>query len=97
LLTLFLIPGGTLLETMQISERIPASLSQHWWWEAFVMAHQVWALLILSVLLVRQMWVKYIFHPVSDKVVASGAIWTTHWVLLSMRSFAMPEKRLHSG
>jgi hypothetical protein len=82
LLALFLIPGGTLLETMQISERIPASLSQQ---------------LILSVLLVRQMWVKYIFHPVSDKVVASGAIWTTHWVLLSMRSFAMPEKRLHSG
>jgi hypothetical protein len=73
LLAPFLIPGGTLLETMQISGRIPASLSQHWWWEAFVMAHQVWALLILSVLLVRQMWVKYIFHPVSDKVVGSNA------------------------
>jgi hypothetical protein len=73
LLAPFLIPGGTLLETMQISGRIPASLSQHWWWEAFVMAHQVWALLILSMLLVRQMWVKYIFHPVSDKVMDSHA------------------------
>ena len=58
LLAPFLIPGGTLLETMEISGRIPASLSQHRWWEAFVMPHQAWALLLLSVLLVRQMLVE---------------------------------------
>ncbi len=73
LLAPFLVPGGTLLETMQSSGRIPASLSHHWWWEAFVMAHQVWALVLLSLLLVRQMWVRYFFHPVSDKVMDSHA------------------------
>ena len=51
----FLIPGGTLLETMQIAGRIPRALTNHWWWEAVVMPHQVWALLFLSIVLLREM------------------------------------------
>jgi Glycosyltransferase family 87 len=51
----FLAPGGTLLETMEVGGSIPAGLSQHWWWDAFVMAHQVWALLFLGILLRREM------------------------------------------
>jgi len=37
----FLIPGGTLLEAMQIGGRIPPTLTNHRWWEALVMPHQV--------------------------------------------------------
>lgn len=51
----FLIPGGTLLETLEVNGRIPATLAHRAWWEAFIMAHQVWFLLALSVVLVCQM------------------------------------------
>ncbi len=51
----FLIPGGTLLETMQIAGSVPRALTSHWWWEALVMPHQVWALVFMSLLLLREM------------------------------------------
>ncbi|MGA8274544.1 MAG: glycosyltransferase family 87 protein [Candidatus Sulfotelmatobacter sp.] len=51
----FLVPGGTLLETMQRSGRIPQALANHWWWQALVMPHQVWMLLFLAILLLREM------------------------------------------
>jgi len=51
----FLVPGGTMLETMQSGGRIPAALSSHWSWQVFVMPHQVWALLLLGVLLLWEM------------------------------------------
>jgi hypothetical protein len=51
----FLIPGGTLLETMESSGRIPSALAHRWWWEMIVMPHQVWLLLLLSVLLLYAM------------------------------------------
>ncbi len=51
----FLIPGGTLLETMEIGGRIPAGLTRHWWCDGFVMPHQVWALLFLGILLLGEM------------------------------------------
>ncbi len=51
----FLIPGGTLLETMEVSGRIPPSLAHRWWWEMFVMPHQVWMLLCLGILLLCEM------------------------------------------
>ncbi len=51
----FLIPGGTLLETVEIGGRIPTGLRGHWWWDGFVMAHQVWTLLFLGILLLREM------------------------------------------
>jgi hypothetical protein len=51
----FLVPGGTLLETMQGSGRIPFSLANRWWWEALIMPHEVWVLSFLSVLLLCEM------------------------------------------
>ena len=53
----FLIPGLTLLETVQIAGRIPRVLTNRWWWEALVMPHQVWVLLLLSIVLLREMGV----------------------------------------
>jgi hypothetical protein len=52
----FLIPGGTLLETMEASGRIPPSLAHRWWWEMIVMPHQVWLLLLLGVILLCEMF-----------------------------------------
>jgi len=51
----FLIPGGTILETMQANRRIPLTWASRWWWELFVMPHQVWMLLLLSLLLLYEM------------------------------------------
>jgi len=56
LMTPFLIPGGTILETLQGNGRFPVSLTNRAWWQAFVMAHQVWALLLLSLLLLSEMF-----------------------------------------
>jgi hypothetical protein len=58
----FLLPGGTLLETLESTGCIPATLAHGWWWEAFVMAHQVWLLLLLSVLLLYRM----VTHRIPD-------------------------------
>jgi hypothetical protein len=51
----FLIPGGTILETLQASGRIPSTLASRWWWQMIVMPHQVWMLFFLSVLLLYEM------------------------------------------
>jgi hypothetical protein len=52
----FLLPGGTILETLQANGRVPTWLANRAWWQAFVMAHQVWALLLLSLLLIGAMF-----------------------------------------
>ena len=62
----FLIPGGTILETLQASGRIPSTLASRWWWEMIVMPHQVWMLFFLSVLLLYEM------NAVSDNESAQG-------------------------
>jgi hypothetical protein len=51
----FLIPGGTLLETMQADGHIPSAIVRHWWWDAVVMPHEIWALFLLSILLLYEM------------------------------------------
>jgi hypothetical protein len=51
----FLVPGGTILQAMADSGRIPAGLANRWWCQSFLMAHQVWALLLLGSLLVYEM------------------------------------------
>src|SRR5580698_5582324 len=61
----FLVPGGTLLETMETSGQIPAALANRWWWEGLVMPHQVWLLLFLSVLLLCEMTTRG--HWANDK------------------------------
>jgi hypothetical protein len=54
----FLLPGGTILQTLQENGRLPASLVDRAWWQAFVMAHQAWVLLLLSLLLLGAMFAR---------------------------------------
>jgi hypothetical protein len=54
LLAIFLVPGGTALERLAYSGYF-AAVQHRWWWDAFVMPHQVWALLILVVVLLQAM------------------------------------------
>ena len=51
----FLVPGGTLLEQMQLRGVVSAAVCGSWWWNALVMPHQVWVLAILSVVLLEAM------------------------------------------
>ena len=44
----FLAPGGTWLELQAGAGRIPQAVTQAWWWNALVMPHQVWALLVMA-------------------------------------------------
>lgn len=46
----FLAPGGTILEQMQQKEYF-AALRVHWWWNAIVLPHESWSILVLAVLL----------------------------------------------
>ncbi len=62
----FLVPGGTLLEIMQAEGRIPTALANHWWWRIIVMPHQVWLLLILSMVLLREMHTYHLFAGKGD-------------------------------
>jgi hypothetical protein len=54
----FLIPGGTILQTMQTNGRIPSTLAERWWWDTIVMPHEIWALFLLSLLLLYAMAVQ---------------------------------------
>jgi len=58
----FLIPGGTILQTMQTDGRIPSTLSECWWWDTIVMPHEIWALFFLSLLLLYEMAVQRNFE-----------------------------------
>ncbi len=58
----FLIPGGTILQTMQINGRIPSTLSERWWWDTIVMPHEIWALFFLSLLLLYEIAVQRNFE-----------------------------------
>jgi hypothetical protein len=55
LLLPFLVPGGTLLEAMEAKQKIPQTCVHSWWWESFIMAHEVWLLVFLGILLIYQM------------------------------------------
>jgi hypothetical protein len=50
LLVVFLIPGGTALEKLSYSGHF-AAVQHQWWWDAFIMPHEVWALLMLGIVL----------------------------------------------
>ena len=52
----FAVPGAWMLESMQNAGRLPHYLTAAWWWDPVVMSHQVWALLLLAVLLLGVMW-----------------------------------------
>jgi hypothetical protein len=51
----FLLPGGTMLQVLQSEKRIPASVSNAWWWHLVVLPHEVWALIALSFVLLYAM------------------------------------------
>jgi hypothetical protein len=55
LITPFFFPGGSMLETLQNTGRVSPRLAANWWWNEFVMPHDVWMLLLLALLLILQM------------------------------------------
>lgn len=56
LLVPFAVPGAWALESLQNSNRIPAFLTGKWWWEPVVLGHEIWAILLLALLLVSANW-----------------------------------------
>ena len=54
LILIFLLPGGSLLEGFQRRNYWP-QLQHSWFWMCFVMPHQVWALVLLSLVLLIEM------------------------------------------
>lgn len=54
LVLVFLVPGGSLLERLQHTNHFVA-LQHSWWWTHFAMPHQIWALVLLSGVLLQAM------------------------------------------
>jgi hypothetical protein len=54
LISVFLLPGGSALEQLQHTSRLQA-VQHSWWWTCFIMPHQIWALIFLSVTLLQAM------------------------------------------
>src|SRR5205814_4899774 len=52
----FVIPGGSLLERLSSKGALPAGLLVSNWWNAIVMAHTAWCLLLLSLVLLFQLY-----------------------------------------
>src|SRR5271166_1090881 len=77
----FLIPGGTLLQELQNSGRIPSALTSYWWWQKIVMPHEVWLLFFLSILLLCEMTIDWnrpnfsaaLSNPTQPRGSSSGA------------------------
>jgi len=51
LVAVFLVPGGALLQRLSSEGVVPRTISSQFWWDPIVMAHQTWALLGLSLVL----------------------------------------------
>lgn len=49
-LAVFLLPGAALPHRLAESGLVPAAIARTWFWQAVVMPHQVWALLLLALL-----------------------------------------------
>jgi hypothetical protein len=54
-LSAFMVPGGSMLETLRNRGLINSSLNSADWWNGFVMAHAVWCLLLLTLVLLYEM------------------------------------------
>ena len=52
LLLAFAVPGGWALESLQNAQRIPSSITGHWWWNVVFLGHEIWSLFFLGLLLV---------------------------------------------
>jgi hypothetical protein len=48
----FLVPGPVMLQQLIVKGRLPASLNNELWWSAVVLAHEVWAIVIMALALV---------------------------------------------
>ena len=51
----FLLPGGSILEQLEDRGILHASLAHSTFWNAFVMSHQVWLLILMSIVLLYAM------------------------------------------
>ena len=51
----FLVPGAALLQQSVRSGRIPEAWATSWWWDRFLMPHQTWLLLFVSLVLLYGM------------------------------------------
>jgi len=49
----FLVPGAVLLS--ETATRLPSSVTSSWWWNTLLLPHEVWALILLTVLLLYWM------------------------------------------
>jgi hypothetical protein len=47
----FLLPGAEMLRQYLLGGRLPAAWGDTWWWNVLVQPHQVWAILILAIVL----------------------------------------------
>jgi hypothetical protein len=68
LLVPFFVPGAWALENLQNENRIPHFLTNRWWWEPFVLGHEIWAILLLALTLTAATW---IYHN-AESPTASG-------------------------
>jgi hypothetical protein len=54
ILAVFLVPGGSALEKLQLAGYFVA-VQHRWWWNTIVMPHEVWALFFLGIILLEAM------------------------------------------
>jgi hypothetical protein len=55
LAALFLTPGGVLISRVAERTHVSAAFVTSWWWRSFIVAHQVWALFLLAIVLLIAM------------------------------------------
>ncbi len=64
----FYIPGAWMLERFQNAGRIPEYLTTKWWWDTLLMPHQIWALLLLALVLVTAIWDRRVSQAHDGKI-----------------------------
>jgi Glycosyltransferase family 87 len=61
----FFVPGSTMLADLAGSGRIPASITSGWWWNAVVLPHEAWDLILMAFLFLYFMWCESAEKPPS--------------------------------
>jgi glycosyl transferase family 87 len=52
----FFVPGPIVLTGLASSGYVPAAITNQWWWDAIILPHEAWDLILLSVLLLYFLW-----------------------------------------
>ena len=52
----FFVPGPVLLANLADTGRIPLRITNGWWWNAIVLPHEAWDLILIAILLLYWMW-----------------------------------------